>query len=95
MAWNVLNERFYNALKISLSDRLIQGYFPQMGKQWKLLFSIMKHYPLLQKEIFTHFFGDCVLGMHTETRQTAVEEVACALKGLLHTVISDNIPLRI
>lgn len=33
--------------------------------------------------------------MHTEQRETSVEELACTLKGILHVAISDDMPLKI
>lgn len=33
--------------------------------------------------------------MHTEQRETSVEELACILKGILHMAISEDMPLKI
>lgn len=90
VALNILNKCLYNTLKICPSERIIQKYFFLGGEEMEIdFFSIIKHCP----SSITLF--SLRLRVHTERRETAVEELACTLKGILHMAIPNDTPLKI
>lgn len=67
----------------------MQKIFSSDGKQWKLVFFHNKTLPLPVKRN-SHLGLGC-----TQEKRTATENLAHALKDILHMVISNDIPLKI